>query len=120
MCWPNRASLVPLNAVVAVTLLPYAAVVPAGADVDCTTLAPETATVTYNNDVGPKILTIGMIGSGAGLGGPVDIADCVYISYHPPLVPDDFRIFVTEAQGPMGGAVAATVEVSAVDCGSAP
>jgi len=83
----------------------------------CTPLA--SADFSFFNDVGPKVLTIAVTSAG-GLAGPVDLADCQYEQYHAPLEPGDFRILNTAATAPGDGAVAATVEVSSVDCGVAP
>ncbi len=90
-----------------------------GANVLCTTLASPPATVTYDNNVGPKILTVGLVAGGAGLAGPTDIAKCVYEQYRLPLLTDQFRISVTDSQGP-SGSVMSTLEVTSIECPGVP
>jgi hypothetical protein len=84
-----------------------------GDTVECTALA--SATFDFSNDHAFKILTIG-VSSGAGLGGPVDLADCVYLTNDPEFAPEDIRILDVDATAPGAEPVQATVAVSQVSC----
>jgi hypothetical protein len=84
-----------------------------GDSVQCSALAE--ATFDFSNDHANKILTIGAL-SAAGLAGPVDLADCVYVTNDAGLAPEDFRIENVDATSPGAEPVAATVAVSSVTC----
>jgi hypothetical protein len=84
-----------------------------GEAVQCTALAA--ATFEFANDQASKILTIGVL-SATGLGGPADLADCIYETNDPGLAPEDIRIEDVDAISPASAPVDAVVEVASLSC----